>query len=87
MRFTPLEKACIVAEYIRNQSVTRTQHWARANMREESPAPDTTIQWNTRFMEIANTSHRWVKGRPRTSEQIVEQVRSMLHDQPQLSTR
>ena len=38
-------------------------------------------------MESANISRREGNGRPCTSEQIVEQVRSMFQDQPQLSIR
>ena len=84
MGFTPLEKARIVAEYIRNQSVTRTQRWLLTQMRKESPACNTIIQWHTRFMEIPNISNRGGNGRPRTSEQTVEKVRSMFRDDPQL---
>ena len=77
MRFTPQEKTCIVSEYIRNQSISRTQGWLRTQMREELPARNTIMQWHTRLMERANTSHRRGNGRPRTSEQKVEQVRSI----------
>ena len=38
-------------------------------------------------MESANISYRGGDGRLRTSDQIVEQVRSMFQDQPQLSIR
>ena len=87
MRFTPQEKARIVAEYIRNESITRTQRWVRMQIRKQPPARNTIIQWHTRFLESANISHRGGNGRPRTSEQTVEQVRLMFQDQPQLSIR
>ena len=87
MRFTPQEKARIVAEYIRNQSVTRTQRWVRTQMRKEPTARNTIIQWHARFMESASLAHRGGNGRPRTNEETVEQVRSMFQDQPQLSIR
>ena len=87
MRFTPQEKARIVAEYIRNESITRTQRWVRTQIRKQPPARNTIIQWHTRFLESANISHRGGNGRPRTSEQTVEQVRLMFQDQPQLSIR
>ena len=87
MRFTLQEKARIVAEYIRNQSVTRALGWERMQMRKEPPARNDIIQWHTRFMESANISHRGGNGTPRTSKQIVEQVRSMFKDQSQLSVR
>ena len=86
-RLTPQEKARIVAEYIRNQSVTRTQRWVRTLMRKEIPARNNINQWHTRFMESAYISHIGGYGRPRTSEQTVGQVRSMIQDQPQLSIR
>ena len=44
------------------------------------------IQWQTRFMESANISHRG-QWNTRTSEQTIEQVRSMFQEQPQLSSR
>ena len=56
-------------------------------MRKEPPARNTIIQWQTRFMESANISHRERNRRPRTIEQIVEQVQSIFQDQPQLSIR
>ena len=87
MRFTPQEKARIIAEYIRNQSVTRIQRWLRTQMRKDPTARNTIIQWHTRFIESSNISHRGGNGRPRTSEHTIEQVRSMFQDQPQLSIR
>ena len=58
MRFTPQEKPPFVAEYIRNQSVTKTQCWVHTLMRKEPPARNTIIQWRTLSMESANISHR-----------------------------
>ena len=62
MRFTLQEKARIVAEYIRNESVTRTQHWVRTKRRKEPPARNTIIQWHARFMESASLAHRGGNG-------------------------
>ena len=87
MRFTPQEKTHIVAKHIRNQSVTRKKYWVRTQMKKELPAWNTIMQWHTRFMESVNISYRGGNGRPRTSEQTVEQVRSMFQDQHQLSIR
>ena len=51
MRSTPPEKAHIVAEYIRNQSVTEILLWVRTQMRKEPPAHNSIIQWHTILME------------------------------------
>ena len=56
MSFTTKEKARTVAEYIRNQSVTRKQRWICKQMRKELSARYTIIQWHTRFEESANIS-------------------------------
>ena len=64
MRFTTQEKARIVVEYIRNQSVTVTKPYESTQMRQEPPARNTIVQWHTRFMESSNISHRGGNRRP-----------------------
>ena len=86
MCFTPKEKAHIVAEHIRNQSVTRknagyVRRLEKNFLRVILAYNGTLDSWKAQIFLIEGN------GRPRTSEQTVEQVRSMFQDQYQLSIR
>ena len=87
MSFTDAQKAHIVAKYIRTGSVTVTQRWARTAMNKTPPSRNTILRWHTRFLQDGNMAHQGGNGRPRVSDQNVEDVRLLFENNPRLSIR
>ena len=87
MSFTEAQKARIVAKYARNESVIETQRWIHANMRKTAPYRETILRMHARFLQYENTEFIGGHGRPRVSDQSVEDVRLLFGNNPRLSIR
>lgn len=81
------EKAQILREYHRNQSIERTRRWVRRTMGKTPPYPSDIRRWNRLFTEHGSLAHRRGNGRPRISEARIEEVRLLFQEQPQTSLR
>ena len=75
MAFTEAQKARIVTKYIRTQSVTVTQISFHTVMQKTPPSRNTILRWHTRFLQERNMEHIGGNGRPRVSDQNVENAR------------
>ena len=87
MAFTDSEKAHIVAKYIETGSITTTRRWIRTSMRRTPPMRNSILRWHEQLLTAENTAHGRGKGRPRISDGEIENVRSLLQNNPCLSIR
>ena len=70
--------ARIVIKYFRTESVTVSQRWINANMHETALSRDTVLRMHARFVQDENTEFIGGHGRPRVSDQNVEDLRFYL---------
>ena len=87
MRFSFQEKARILQEYHRSQSITITQRWVRRVLGKSPPQRNDIIRWQRNFLETGSLGHRGDNGRPQITNERIEQVRLMFQDSPSQGIR
>ena len=64
-----------------------TQRWVHTAMHNTPPTWNSILRWDTRFLEDENMEHIGGIGRPRVSDQNLEDVHLLFEYNPRLSIR
>ena len=87
MAFTQPEKAFCVLEFAKTESWTLVQRAFRRNFRKEAPERKSILRWHGKFVKDGCLCPAKKTGRPSTSDDTVQRVRTAFQRSPRKSVR